>query len=190
MIGLRCLVLNSDYSPISLIPFHTIPVEDAVVRVFNQTCHVVESYNRKILSPSLSMNWPSVIARNEYLKPKDSVRLRRESLFYRDHGLCAYCEQPITISGLTYDHVIPRKHGGESNWNNIVCACVRCNSLKGSLLPKGQWTPRQYPYCPTYYELVGIRRKFPIVVDDSTWSPYLGDWKGSISIKGEESGFI
>jgi 5-methylcytosine-specific restriction endonuclease McrA len=184
MIGLRCLVLNADYSPISLIPFHHIPVEDAVTRVFNQTCHVVESYNKKILSPSVKMNWPSVIARNEQLKKKDIIRLRRESLFYRDHGLCSYCEEPITISGLTYDHVVPRRHGGTSDWTNIVCACSRCNSLKGDKLPVGDWKPRQLPYRPTYYELLGIRRKFPVVVDDKTWIPFLGEWKAPVLIKG------
>lgn len=184
MIGLRCLVLNSNYSPISLIPFHTIPVEDAVTRVFNKTCHIVQSYDRDILSPSVSMKWPSVIARNENLKPKDLVKLRRESLFYRDHGLCVYCEKPITISGLTYDHVIPKKQGGRSDWTNIVCSCSSCNSLKGDKLPRGQWEPRHKPYRPTYYQLLGNRRKFPIVVDDLSWIPFLGEWKAPVLIKG------
>jgi hypothetical protein len=72
--------------PVSLIPIHTIPVEDAVTRVFNGSCHPVFSYNRKIQSPSVNMNWPSVIARNQQIKVKEVVKLRRDSLFYRDHG--------------------------------------------------------------------------------------------------------
>ena len=67
MIGLRTLVLNATYLPINYIPVHSIPVEDAITRVFNGTCHVVEEYDRKIKTPSLDMNWPSVIARNDFV---------------------------------------------------------------------------------------------------------------------------
>tara|TARA_B110000503_G_C7011842_1_gene356041 strand:- start:241 stop:807 length:567 start_codon:yes stop_codon:yes gene_type:complete len=184
MIGLRSLVLNANYMPISLFPLHTIPVEDAVTRVFNGTCHVVESYDRKILSSSVDMGWPSIIARSEHAKLKDLVRMRRESLFYRDHGLCAYCEKPITISGLTYDHVIPQSKGGSSDWENIVCACGLCNTKKGNSMPVGIWKPKFAPYKPNYYQLLKARKKFPIVIDHESWVDYLGNWESDVIIKG------
>lgn len=41
---------------------------------------------------------------------------------------CFYCGEPAT----TRDHVQPRSHGGSNSLDNLVPACARCNSLKGS----------------------------------------------------------
>lgn len=45
-----------------------------------------------------------------------------------ERGSCFYCGEP----GCTRDHVKPRSSGGSNNTDNIVNACARCNSLKGS----------------------------------------------------------
>ena len=37
---------------------------------------------------------------------------------------------------LSLDHVTPRSQGGQSTWENIVCACVSCNVRKGGRTPK------------------------------------------------------
>lgn len=183
LIGLRTLVLNSNYTPISLFPMHTIPAEDAVCRIFGGSCHVVFDYNRKIRTPNLDMNWPSVIARNKMLKFKEKVKLRRESLFYRDHGLCAYCEKPLTISRVTYDHVYPKTHGGRHKWDNVVAACIRCNLKKDNSLPVGEWKPRMRPYYPTYWQLLSQRKKFPITIPDKSWTHFFNDWEADVVIK-------
>lgn len=41
---------------------------------------------------------------------------------------CAYCGDPAC----TLDHVRPRARGGHSTPANLVAACPRCNSHKGS----------------------------------------------------------
>ena len=183
MLGLRTLVLNASYMPISLLPLHTVPVEDAVGRIFNKSCHSVFDYDRKILSPNLDMNWPSVIARNTYINVKNELKLRRESLFYRDHGICVYCEQPITIRELTYDHVIPRREGGQKTWENIVSSCTKCNSLKGNKDPVGIWQPKWWPFKPNYHQLLANRRKFPILIDHKSWEQFFGDWESEVIIR-------
>jgi 5-methylcytosine-specific restriction endonuclease McrA len=183
MLGLRTLVLNNNYMPISLFPLHTIPAEDAITRVFNGTCRVVADYDRKILTPTHDIKWPSIVARIDSMRIKEVVRLRRESLYYRDHGRCAYCEKPLTISELTYDHVVPQSQGGGSDWENVVAACPSCNSNKGDARPVGQWTPKWRPYRPTYYQLLAMRRKFPITVDHSSWIDFLGDWEAEIKVR-------
>lgn len=183
MIGLRTLVLNYNYMPISLFPLHSIPVEDAITRVCNDTCRVVFEYDRKILTPTANMKWPSVIARTEVKKIRESVKLRTEALYYRDHGLCAYCERPITLHEMTCDHVFPKSHGGKYEWTNIVSACPTCNYAKGNALPVGRWKPRRFPMKPTYYQLLEIRKKFPIVIDDASWLNFLGDWKSDVTVK-------
>ena len=53
MIGLRTLVLNANYMPVSIFPLHTIPSEDAITRIFNGNMHAVYNYNRKIGHPTL-----------------------------------------------------------------------------------------------------------------------------------------
>lgn len=44
------------------------------------------------------------------------------------------------------DHVIPRSRGGTDRFENLVLACLPCNSLKGarllSELPDGWWQAR------------------------------------------------
>ena len=41
-----------------------------------------------------------------------------------------------TPAELTLDHVIPKSRGGNSNWDNLVACCKRCNNRKGSRTPE------------------------------------------------------
>jgi 5-methylcytosine-specific restriction endonuclease McrA len=55
----------------------------------------------------------------------------------RDCGRrCAYCATPLEFETATLDHVYPRAHGGTNAPGNLVASCVRCNRLKGDLLPQ------------------------------------------------------
>lgn len=64
-----------------------------------------------------------------------------------DHR-CAYCNGvPIDDRSLTQDHIRPRSHGGQDLTSNIVPACERCNSHKGSTDWR-TWFRRQVFYCP------------------------------------------
>jgi len=181
--GLRTLVLNANYMPVSVFPLESIPAEDAVIRILNGTCHSVFEYDRKILTPTLDMKWPSVIARNaqEKIKPK-GVKLKRDTLFYRDHGMCAYCEKPLVINEVTYDHVHPQKLGGQHTWENIVAACSACNTRKGHRLPLGEWKPKHQAYQPNYYQLITLRKKHPIIIPNPDWAQFLFDWEGEIKV--------
>jgi 5-methylcytosine-specific restriction endonuclease McrA len=189
-VGLKTLVLNSDGTALGTCGINTIPTEDAVCRVINDTCYVVESHDRKIQTKNLDMYWPSVIATKQYISPPSMVRLRPTSLYYRDHGMCAYCGQLLTkttksdvSTSLTKDHVVPTSRGGSGDWDNIVAACGRCNSLKGDEMPTGIWKPRIKPYAPTPRQLMAIRRKFPLEISAENWIPYLGKWKGEIILE-------
>lgn len=46
-------------------------------------------------------------------------------------GVCFYCR---VAPAMTIDHVVPLKRGGRHAVGNLVPACKRCNSSKGSLL--------------------------------------------------------
>lgn len=67
--------------------------------------------------------------------PKQDVKFNRRNLFARDNNTCQYCGRRFPTSQLSLDHVIPRSRGGEATWENIVCACLKCNVRKGGRTP-------------------------------------------------------
>ena len=68
--------------------------------------------------------------------PKQRVRLNRRNIFSRDANLCQYCGKRFSTSELSLDHVLPTCRGGDTSWENMVCACVKCNVRKGGRTPK------------------------------------------------------
>jgi 5-methylcytosine-specific restriction endonuclease McrA len=80
---------------------------------------------------------PRVIRLLSYEKlPKHTVKFNRRNIFARDNNQCQYCGKKFPTSELSLDHILPRSQGGESTWENIVCACVACNVRKGGRTPK------------------------------------------------------
>jgi 5-methylcytosine-specific restriction endonuclease McrA len=67
--------------------------------------------------------------------PKTRVRLNRRNLFARDGNRCQYCGRKFRTQELSIDHIVPRSHGGRTVWNNVVCACMKCNVRKGGRTP-------------------------------------------------------
>ena len=67
--------------------------------------------------------------------PRQEVKFNRRNLFARDANTCQYCGKRYTTSQLSLDHVIPRSQGGKTMWENIVCACLKCNVRKGGRTP-------------------------------------------------------
>jgi len=68
--------------------------------------------------------------------PSQTVRFNRKNLFARDSYQCQYCGQHQPTNKLSLDHVIPRSHGGQTTWENIVCCCLKCNGRKGGRTPQ------------------------------------------------------
>jgi 5-methylcytosine-specific restriction endonuclease McrA len=92
-------------------------------------------------------------------------------VFLRDKFECQYCGDH---NDLTFDHVIPRAHGGETTWQNVVAACSPCNLRKGSKLPKqAGMFPHQKPYQPTVQDLHNNGRLFPPNYLHDSWLDYL-----------------
>lgn len=80
---------------------------------------------------------PRVIRLLGYDKlPQASVKLNRRNLYARDGNRCQYCGKKYSTSELSLDHVVPRSQGGGNSWDNIVCACVKCNTRKGGRTPE------------------------------------------------------
>ena len=68
--------------------------------------------------------------------PVQTVRFNRRNLFARDDYRCQYCGKAEPTHKLSLDHVVPRSHGGGTNWENIVCSCLKCNGRKGGRTPQ------------------------------------------------------
>lgn len=67
--------------------------------------------------------------------PDQAVKLNRRNLFARDRNQCQYCGRHFPTADLSIDHVTPRSLGGGDTWENLVCACIRCNARKGGRTP-------------------------------------------------------
>ncbi len=130
MLKQSVLVLNQNYVPISICS-----ARKAVVLLLLNKAQMIERYDDAIHSARQAMPYPSVIRLNRYIRrPYQTVSLNRKNIVKRDRNRCQYCgknHQPMTI-----DHIIPKSQGGRDTWENLVCACFRCNHKKGDRTPE------------------------------------------------------
>ena len=90
-----------------------------------------------VRTPSLEIRVPRIIRLLVYEKlPERMVKFNRRNIYARDDGRCQYCGMRFPYKELTLDHVQPRSLGGNATWENIVCACVKCNVKKGGRRPE------------------------------------------------------
>ena len=59
-----------------------------------------------------------------------NVRENRIKVYERDAYKCRYCEKQLTRFTATLDHVTPVAEGGDNAFENLVTACLGCNSRK------------------------------------------------------------
>jgi 5-methylcytosine-specific restriction endonuclease McrA len=167
------LILNSDWSPLSIVPLSSIPWRDAVRCYFDNKIRILHEYEDWVVrSPSTSMNVPSVAIVHTYVKMHRRVSYGRKRLWVRDNYTCQYCGNAFPASDLTEDHVVPQSHGGESNtYTNLVAACGPCNWKRGNNV---RIQPKRAPHIPTASELAAKRRLYPVTVPHASWIDYIG----------------
>ncbi len=58
----------------------------------------------------------------------------RRRITERSGDICEYCLIPPIFPGLEHqvEHIIPVKHGGTADFENLALACIACNLFKGS----------------------------------------------------------
>ncbi|MGH9377893.1 MAG: HNH endonuclease [Terriglobia bacterium] len=59
-----------------------------------------------------------------------NVRENRIKVYERDGYKCRYCEKQLTRFTATLDHVLAVAEGGDNSFDNLVTACLSCNSQK------------------------------------------------------------
>ena len=171
------LVLNADYRPLSYYPLSVWCWQDAIKAVFLDRVNIVSNYDEVVRSPSFEMQLPSVVSLKSYIKPARYPAFTRFNVFLRDRFQCQYC---TADNDLTFDHMVPRAHGGRTTWDNVVTACAPCNLRKGSKLPREcGMHPARLPHQPTVMELHSNGRHFPPNYLHESWQDYLY-WDGEL----------
>lgn len=166
------LFLNADYNPLSVAPLSTLSWKEAVKLMYLDQVDVLEHYeNWHVHSPSTTIQVPSVVVSRTYVKNSRSVKFNKHNLCIRDEFTCQYCGDQFSKNQLTMDHVIPRMRGGKTNFQNIVCACQKCNTAKGH---KDHMRPKKSPDRPSLGEIIGKARRMPIQIPHESWIPYIG----------------
>lgn len=164
MLRQQVLLLNRNYEPMSVVS-----ARKAVVLFYLQKVEIIERHQAVIRSVTISIPLPSIVRLLQYIPvPRKRIVLSRRNILKRDGQQCQYCG--TTKPPLTLDHVIPRTKNGKDSWENLVCACVKCNNKKGNRTPEKAGMkllnqPRRPSQLYFIQHFVGIR--------DSRWKPYL-----------------
>lgn len=162
------LLLNSTFEPLRVVTW-----KKAIIMVMLEKVEVIEEYERILRGVRFAFRLPAVIRLNHFIKGRSPiVKFSRKNLFVRDQGRCQYCGTPFEQKELTYDHVIPRSRGGQTEWTNVVTCCTACNLRKGGRTPEeaGMALIRR-PKVPIWLPL--LARSLGIQEPPDLWKDYL-----------------
>ena len=131
-----------------------------------------------IRSINFELQAPRVIRLLSYDRvPRQTLRFNRRNLFARDGNRCQYCGHSFPTSELSLDHIVPRSRGGDTSWENVVCACVACNVRKGGRTPQeAHMKLIRHPVKPKRSPLLSVKLDNPkyeswkTFVDNAYWS--------------------
>jgi len=161
------LVLNNDYEPLNVCNLHR-----AIVLVFLGKADVLHTEARMVTTLRGHLKSPSVVRLRYHVKrPMPELKLSRRSVFARDNYTCQYCGH--RFKDLTIDHVVPKRLGGKSTWENMVCCCRKCNSKKADkTLDQTSMELAKQPRRPRYVPFVSLT-KYLEGARNEVWRDYL-----------------
>jgi len=180
-----CLVLNNDYTPLSIVSW-----KKAIVWYFRGMyeksfgIEIIGFYSDDIiLGTNKNFPIPAIAKTKKFFRiHKQNLKFSRKNIFIRDSHTCQYCGIKFDCSKLTYDHVIPKSkwnynRGSPTRWTNIVTSCLQCNRKKGNKTPKDANMPlialpyqpeKNSKYLPISYKLLNINHQIP-----EEWKPFI-----------------
>ena len=165
------LVLNADAQPLSYLPLLAIQWKEAITYLWMDKVTVLDWYDDWIVSsPTWETRVPAVIMLKQQQRKRRKPRFSKVNLYIRDLYTCQYCDIQLIKKELTLDHVIPLSKGGRTSWENIVAACMPCNTRKGN---KTAMKPKREPYAPDYYDLVNKRKQMDLKIKHPSWTNYI-----------------
>lgn len=165
------LLLNADFTPIDVSPLSVISWQESMRVYFSDKFQVVKMYDDwRVRTVDDSWEVPSIVSVTEYQRPPEYAKLTRKNIFIRDQYRCQYCNIQFMKHELTFDHVVPRRDGGRTTWDNISTACQHCNSKKGS---RRDIHPIRKPYKPTYREIYNQGKCYKLTIPDPDWQHFI-----------------
>lgn len=165
LIQRNVLMLNQNYEPLTVCS-----AKRAIVLLFQGKAEMIAAADGLHIRTSNSgYTLPSVVRLSHYRRvPYKRIMLTRKNIITRDGHRCQYCS--TTRGPMTVDHIMPRTRKGADSWENMVCACVRCNNRKGDRTPEEAGMPLlKRPTRPTHIHFI---QRY-IGVSDHRWRQYL-----------------
>ncbi len=102
--------------------------------------------------------------------PRRELHLNRRGVLARDGHRCQYCGRQFPAHQLSLDHLIPRSRSGSTTWENVVCACLKCNVKKGGRTPKeARMTLVRRPVKPKQNPILVLKLGNPKYESWKTW---------------------
>lgn len=161
------LVLNSDYAPLNVCNLRR-----AILLIYLGKADVLHTDHKIVHTIRGSFDSPSVVRLKSHVRrPMPELRLSRRSILARDNYTCQYCGH--TGKELTVDHIVPKRVGGPTSWENLVCCCKKCNTRKGDkTLQQVGFTLKREPKRPRYVPFISLT-KFMSGAKNRIWRDYL-----------------
>lgn len=110
----QVLVLNFDFTPLNIVRGRR-----AIVLIIKAKAMLI---SEKVIR-LVKFIYHHPISRASREKPT------KAAIYRRDNYSCQYCG---STRNLTVDHLVPKSKGGGDTWDNLLLACSKCNTLKGS----------------------------------------------------------
>lgn len=157
--GVRLLALDSHGQALDWISWQDaacLYTRDAVAWTLGDPCITLHGGTSRLTGEQSQLLLHPIIAARNHARGRPGMptpALTNPALFARDQQLCMYCGNSYGRSQLTRDHVHPVSRGGRDVWENVVTACVGCNSRKGNRTPQQAAMPLlAIPYRPSWIE--------------------------------------
>ncbi|MFZ5569406.1 MAG: HNH endonuclease [Thermodesulfobacteriota bacterium] len=149
-----CILLNADYSFLNVVDWKR------AMRLMIKDKVEVLSYSERIIRnvEGLAIKIPTVMKLVKFIRTiyRSKVPFSKRNVLIRDGFKCAYCR--TESNELTIDHIVPKRQGGASSFDNCVASCRNCNSKKGARTPREAGMVLSVkPYQPTISEFLRIR---------------------------------
>ena len=162
------LILNANFEPLNVCNMRR-----AIGLMLSGKASMVLNGRGEIKTVTRTFPRPSVIRLEKMIKrPRPHVKLTKREILRRDNYTCQYCGSRLPY--LTIDHVVPRRLGGQHQWNNVVAACPSCNHRKGGRTPEQVQMhllhiPSEPPASANY--IFGRH-----LGDNQEWQPFIEGW--------------
>ena len=93
--------------------------------------------------------------REVFKKYNTTPPVSRNAIYQRDQYMCLYCGEVKKYKELTWDHIVPKYHGGGHSWTNLATACKGCNNRKDNkMLSETDMSLLALPYIPNRAEFL------------------------------------